>query len=194
MLNIILFGPPGSGKGTQANFLAETYNLHHLSTGDLFRYNIGNKTPLGIEAQAYMDQGKLVPDDVTIAMLKDTVLQHNEVAGFIFDGFPRTTAQTEALELFMTSQGEKIDALVMLEVTEEEIVSRLLERGKTSGRVDDQNEETIRKRIAVYREETQPVYDFYERKDCAYQVNGLGTIEEITARLKSVFEHLKTIS
>ena len=190
MINIILFGPPGSGKGTQAALLVEKYGLEHISTGDLFRFNLQNNTQLGEEARTYMDKGNLVPDDVTIKMLKQRVLESPEAEGFIFDGFPRTIAQADALMGFMTEQNSAIHALIKLEVDRQAIIDRLLERGKTSGRVDDQNEETISKRIDVYKEETSPVFEYYEKLDRGYSVDGMGTIEEISNRLMSVIDHL----
>ena len=183
MINLILFGPPGSGKGTQAAKLVEKYNLLHISTGDLFRYEMGHNTPLGQEAKSYIEKGELVPDSVTIGMLRNKVEAHREVEGYIFDGFPRTEAQAEALDELMVEEGQSISKLIMLEVPDEEIIMRLLERGKTSGRADDQNEEIITNRIAVYRKETSPVFDYYASQDKAVKVHGVGTIEEIFARL-----------
>ncbi len=193
MINIILFGPPGSGKGTQAAILVDKYKLEHISTGDLFRYNLKNNTPLGEEVRTYMDNGELVPDEVTIKMLEQRVLESPEAAGFIFDGFPRTIAQADALMAFMEKQNSAIHALIKLEVSRQAVIDRLLERGKLSGRSDDQNEETISNRIDVYLEETAPVFKYYEDLDRSYSVNGLGTIEEISNRLKSVIEHLYAI-
>ncbi len=171
----------------------DKYGLEHISTGDLFRYNLKNDTPLGQEAKKFIIKGELVPDGVTINMLKQRVLESPDAYGFIFDGFPRTIAQADALEHLMKEQGSKIDALIKLEVSREEIVSRLLERGKTSGRSDDQNEETISNRIDVYLEETSPVFGYYEELDKSYSVNGLGTIEEIANRLHAVIDHLNTL-
>ncbi len=179
MLNLILFGPPGSGKGTQASKLVEKYNLLHISTGDLFRYEIGNKTPLGLEAQSYMNEGKLVPDSVTIGMLKNKVSAHPEVEGFIFDGFPRTIPQSEALDELMSELNQSISLLIALEVEDDEIVSRLLNRGKTSGRADDTDEAIIRKRMSVYRNETAPVFGYYKEKGKALSIAGMGSVEEI---------------
>ena len=190
MINIILFGPPGSGKGTQAALLVEEYKLEHISTGDLFRYNLKNNTLLGIEARTFMDKGQLVPDDVTIKMLRERVLQSPDAVGFIFDGFPRTIAQADALSALMEEQGNSINALIMLEVSREAIIERLLIRGETSGRSDDQNVDTINNRIDIYHEETAPVFNYYEERDKSYSVDGLGTIEEISNRLKSVLNHL----
>lgn len=183
MINIILFGPPGSGKGTQAAKLVEKYNLLHISTGDLFRYEMGNKTPLGIKAKEYMDMGKLVPDEVTIGMLKNKVLANQDVNGYIFDGFPRTIAQAEALDQLMVELNQEITGLIALEVDEEEIVERLLSRGKTSGRADDSDEAVIRKRINVYKAETTPVFDYYETQQKCTKIQGIGTIDEIFEKL-----------
>ena len=183
MINLILFGPPGSGKGTQASKLVEKYQLLHISTGDLFRYEIGNDTPLGLEAKAYMQKGELVPDSVTIGMLRNKVEANPKAHGFIFDGFPRTVAQAEALDELMAERGTAIDKLILLDVGDDEIVDRLLERGKTSGRADDRNEATIRKRIAVYRAETSPVFDHYAEQEKSVKVAGVGSITTIFDRL-----------
>ena len=183
MRNIVLFGPPGAGKGTQSEFLVNHYGLVHLSTGDVFRFNIKNGTELGKLAQSYMDQGKLVPDEVTISMLKAEVEKSPEAAGFIFDGFPRTTAQAEALDAFLSECDDSIEAMVALEVPEDELKSRLLARAETSGRADDADPEVIQNRINVYNAETAPVADFYRKSGKFKSVNGLGSIEEITNRL-----------
>jgi len=183
MINLILFGPPGSGKGTQASKLVEKYQLLHISTGDLFRYEIGNDTPLGLAAKAYMQKGELVPDSVTIGMLRNKVAANPEAHCFIFDGFPRTVAQAEALDELMAERGTAIDKLILLDVGDDEIVDRLLERGKTSGRTDDRNETTIRKRIAVYRAETSPVFDYYAEQEKSVKVAGVGSITAIFDRL-----------
>ena len=183
MRNLVLFGPPGAGKGTQSEFLVNHYNLVHLSTGDVFRYNIKSGTALGNLAQSYMDQGKLVPDDVTISMLQAEVEKHSEAEGFIFDGFPRTTAQAEALDTFLTSRGDSIETMLSLEVEESELKKRLLARSLTSGRADDADEAVIQKRINVYHAETAPVADFYKALGKFKSINGLGSVEEITNRL-----------
>ena len=183
MRNIVLFGPPGAGKGTQSEFLVNHYGLVHLSTGDVFRYNIKNGTELGKLAQSYMDQGKLVPDEVTISMLKDEVEKSPEAKGFIFDGFPRTIAQAEALDAFLLKLSASIEAMVALEVPEDELKSRLLARAETSGRADDADPNVIQNRINVYNAETAIVADFYKGAGKYKAVNGLGTIEEITERL-----------
>jgi len=191
MLNLILFGPPGSGKGTQATKLADRFGLVHISTGDLFRYEIGNDTPLGIEAKRYMDQGQLVPDTVTIGMLRAKVERHPEAGGFIFDGFPRTVAQAKALDRLLKGMEETVNILIALDVAEDEITIRLLERGKTSGRSDDQDEKVIRKRFAVYQAETAPVFDYYKAQNKASRLDGVGGIEDIFSRLTAVLEPLK---
>jgi len=183
MRNLVLFGPPGAGKGTQSEFLVNHYNLVHLSTGDVFRYNIKSGTALGNLAQSFMDQGKLVPDEVTISMLKAEVEKHNDAEGFIFDGFPRTTAQAEALDAFLTSRGDSIETMLSLEVEEGELKKRLLARSVTSGRADDADETVIQKRINVYHAETAPVADFYKAMGKFKSINGLGSVEEITNRL-----------
>ncbi|PZD76989.1 adenylate kinase [Mesonia sp. K7] len=189
MANIVLFGPPGAGKGTQAEILKEKYNLVHISTGDVFRYNIKNETELGNLAKSYMDKGQLVPDEVTIAMLQSEVEKNEDAKGFIFDGFPRTEAQAVALKNFLETKDQDVDAMVALEVEDEVLVERLLERGKTSGRKDDANEEVVRNRIKVYYNETAILKDYYEKQDKYYGVDGVGSIEEITDRLSSVFNH-----
>ncbi len=186
--NVILFGPPGSGKGTQAKMLEEKFGLIQVSTGDLFRYELGNNTPLGQTARSYMDQGQLVPDEVTVGMLKNKISQFPDSNGFIFDGFPRTTPQAEALDALLSESGEQVNTLIALAVDDDEIVKRLLERGKTSGRADDANEEVIRKRIAVYKSETEPVYNYYNKKDLATKIAGVGTIEEINNRLSELIQ------
>lgn len=191
MLNLILFGPPGSGKGTQAMSLIKKYRLVHISTGDLFRYEIGNNTPLGMEAKSYMDKGQLVPDSVTIGMLKNKVEMHPEARGFIFDGFPRTIAQAEALDNFLKTKNSAIAGLVALTVDEDEIVKRLLLRGKESGRPDDQNEPIIRTRIREYNEKTAPVFDHYRKFGKSHSVNGMGTVLAIFRRLCKVINALQ---
>lgn len=179
MINLILFGPPGSGKGTQALKLTERYGLLHISTGDLFRYELGNNTPLGVLARSYMEKGHLVPDEVTVGMLRNKVDANPDVNGFIFDGFPRTIPQAEALDALLAERGESISKLIMLDVTEDEIVTRILERGKNSGRADDNDAAIIRNRFEVYLNETSPVYDFYAQSGKSVKVHGIGSIEEI---------------
>src|SRR5690554_3714759 len=190
MINIILFGPPGAGKGTQANFLKEKYNLVHISTGDVFRENIKQETDLGNLAKSFMTKGKLVPDEITIDMLSNEVDKNPEANGFIFDGFPRTVAQADALGYLMDDKNTQIDAMVTLEVEDEVLVQRLLNRGKTSGRADDKDENIIRNRIKVYYNETAVLKDYYQKRDKYYGVDGVGSIEEITARLSKVIDSL----
>jgi adenylate kinase len=188
MINLILFGPPGSGKGTQAKFLVEKYRLTHISTGDLFRYEIGNKTPLGMKAQAFMNKGELVPDSVTIGMLENKLDQDKNPNGYILDGFPRTIAQSEALDKILKERGTEVSHLIALDVDDQEIVKRLLERGKTSGRPDDANEEVIRIRIDEYKAKTSPVYNYYDAQNKSQKVNGVGGLQEIFQRLCAAIE------
>lgn len=188
MINLILFGPPGSGKGTQAKFLVDKYGLTHISTGDLFRFEIGNKTPLGLEAQAFMDKGELVPDSVTIGMLENKLDQDKNPNGYILDGFPRTIAQSQALDHIFAERQTEVTHLIALDVNEEEIVKRLLERGKTSGRPDDANETVIRRRIAEYEAKTSPVYNYYDKQGKAQKVQGVGSLDEIFERLCQALE------
>lgn len=183
MINLILFGPPGSGKGTQAEKLVKKYGLLHISTGDLFRYNLGNNTPLGLEAKKYISKGELVPDKVTIKMLKDEVDKNPGVKGIIFDGFPRTIPQSEALDELLESMGHPVSKLIMLDVPNEELITRLLERGKTSGRADDTNPETIKNRLSVYENETTPVFDYYYPKGKSVKVWGVGSMDMVFSRL-----------
>lgn len=190
MTNIILFGPPGSGKGTQAKKLADKYQFLHISTGDLFRAEIGNKTELGQKALSFINQGLLVPDEITIGMLRKKVEENHEVQGVIFDGFPRNVLQAEALDELLAERDQKIAALIALTVDDEEIINRILERAKTSGRPDDADEEIIRNRIKVYNEETAPVYKYYEEDGRSYRVNGVGSIEEIFQRLSDLIDSL----
>ena len=190
MTNIVLFGPPGAGKGTQAEVLKVKYQLVHISTGDVFRYNIKNQTQLGTLAKSYMDKGHLVPDGVTIKMLNAEVEKNPDANGFVFDGFPRTAAQAEALATLMEEKSSQINAMVALEVDDEVLVGRLLERGKTSGRADDADEAIIRERVAEYYRKTDVLKDFYKAKDRYFGVNGVGNIQEITARLSEVFDRL----
>lgn len=188
MINIVLFGKPGAGKGTQAEFLKEKYNLVHISTGDVFRYNLKNDTELGKQAKAFMDRGDLVPDELTIKMLQDEVEKNLQATGFLFDGFPRTIAQAEALDRFLESKGWNVTATVALEANDEILIQRLLERGKTSGRADDQDESKIRNRYEEYNEKTAPLIDYYTQKGLFYSVDGIGTIEEITRRLSAIID------
>lgn len=183
MVNLILFGPPGSGKGTQAALLVEKYKLVHISTGDLFRFEMGNDTPLGQQAKAYIAKGELVPDEITIGMLRNKVHKHPEAEGFIFDGFPRTIPQAEALEQLMAEEGTLIHALLALQVDDAEIIGRIRLRGETSGRTDDNDEKVIQHRIDVYKNETTPVFDFFAREGKSQRIDGVGTVAEIFERL-----------
>jgi adenylate kinase len=190
MTNLVLFGPPGAGKGTQANFLKEKYDLIHISTGDVFRYNIKNETALGMLAKSFMDKGELVPDQVTIDMLNSEVEKNAGANGFIFDGFPRTNAQAKALDELMNSKDSQINAMVALEVDDEVLVERLLERGKTSGRADDADESIIRNRIKEYYTKTAILKDYYSDQNKYFGVDGVGSIEDITVRLNTVIDKL----
>ncbi len=190
MFNIIIFGKPGSGKGTQANFLKEKYNLYHISTGDLFRKNISNQTKLGIEAKSYLDNGDLVPDSVTIKMLENEVLSNKEVNGYIFDGFPRTLNQAESLDDFLSSINLKINATIALDVNEDELITRLLDRGKTTNRSDDQDIEKIKNRFNEYNTKTSILIDFYSRQDKFFSVDGKGSVNDITSRLFGLVDSL----
>ena len=190
MFNIVIFGKPGSGKGTQANFLKEKYSLYHISTGDLFRKNISNKTKLGIEAKSYLDNGDLVPDSVTIKMLENEVLLNKQVKGYIFDGFPRTLAQAESLDTFLNSINLKINATIALDVDENELITRLLDRGKTTNRSDDQDLEKIKNRFNEYNTKTSILIDFYDKQGKFYSVDGKGSVDDITVRLFDLVESL----
>ena len=190
MLNFILFGPPGSGKGTQAVQLARKFDLVHISTGDLFRHEMSNDTPLGLEAKSYMAKGELVPDAITIGMLKNKMEAMTEARGFILDGFPRTIPQAQALEDLLCESDEEVTGLISLVVPDDELVKRILIRSETSGRADDADEQIIRNRIEVYNKETSPVFDFYEAANKAYTVEGVGTIDEIFDRLADVMARL----
>jgi adenylate kinase len=188
MINLILFGPPGSGKGTQAAHLVDKYNLIHISTGDMFRANIKAGTALGLEAQSYMDKGQLVPDAVTIGMFGEKLDAHPDAGGFIFDGFPRTIPQAEALDQLLAERDWSVSGLIALTVDDEELVARLLNRGKDSGRADDSNEVVIRQRIAVYKRDTTPVFDFYALQSKSHKVKGEGSIDDIGQRLYSLID------
>lgn len=186
MLNIVLFGPPGAGKGTQSEKLIASKSLVHLSTGDLFRKNIGEGTELGKKAQSFMDEGILVPDEIVIGMVEDTIQNHMDANGFIFDGFPRTVAQAEALDEMLASHSLHISGMISLEVPEPELIERLLDRGKTSGRVDDQNESKIATRIEEYQNKTAPVAGYYKEQSKFNGIDGVGTIEQIYEKIDSV--------
>ena len=191
MLNIVLFGPPGAGKGTQSERLTEKFKLVHLSTGDVFRANFKNETSLGNLARTYMDKGQLVPDELTIEMLKAEVLKHSSPIGFIFDGFPRTNAQAIALDEFLASLNTEISIMLALEVEEEELKKRLLARAEQSGRADDADPAIIENRIAVYNNETAPVKTYYQGQNKFTSIQGTGNIDEITQRIFTALENIR---
>jgi adenylate kinase len=182
MFNLVLFGPPGSGKGTQSARIIETYGLKHISTGDILRDEVARETPLGIEAKKFMDQGMLVPDEVVIGMISGTIDEHADAAGFIFDGFPRTVAQAHALDNLLDFKGHPIKLVLSLIVSEDELKSRLITRGESSGRADD-NEEVIMKRIKEYHAKTSPVADYYKTNDRLVEIKGEGTVDAIFSSL-----------
>ncbi len=188
MLNLVLFGPPGAGKGTQSQKLIEKYQLVHLSTGDLLRYEISKGTSLGQEAKKLMDQGFLVPDSIVISMISSMLDTHKEAAGFIFDGFPRTVAQAEALDHLLTSKGSSISGMIALEVDPSELETRLLLRGKNSLRPDDANPEVIRKRIVEYDSKTAVVANYYKNQNKFTPVNGVGSIDDIFSSITQVVD------
>lgn len=192
MLNIVLFGPPGAGKGTQSQKLIDKYQLIHLSTGDILRAEIANGTPLGMEAKKLMDQGALVPDEVVIGMISNKLDANKGANGFIFDGFPRTVAQAEALDALLESKESKISGMIALEVTDEELMHRLLLRGKDSGRPDDANPEIINKRIVEYNNKTTPVATFYKQQQKFTGVHGIGEIEDIFTKICKVVDSYST--
>ncbi|HEY9196987.1 MAG TPA: adenylate kinase [Mucilaginibacter sp.] len=191
MLNLVLFGPPGAGKGTQSKKLIEKYDLIHLSTGDLLRGEITQGTALGLEAKKLMDDGKLVPDEVVIGMISNKLDANKDAKGFIFDGFPRTVAQAEALDRLLESKQSAISGMIALEVGDDELERRLLERGKESGRPDDANPEVIRKRIKEYNDKTAPVAGFYQKQDKFTSINGVGSVDQIFAEIVDVNESYK---
>ncbi|MVN90132.1 adenylate kinase [Mucilaginibacter aquatilis] len=188
MLNLVLFGPPGAGKGTQSQKLIEKYGLIHLSTGDILRNEIAQGTTLGLEAKKLMDDGKLVPDEVVIGMISNKLDANADAKGFIFDGFPRTVAQAAALDTLLEEKSTAISGMIALVVDDEELEKRLLERGKTSGRPDDANPEIIRKRINEYNSKTTPVAEFYKEQDKFTSINGVGTIDGIFDAISEVIE------
>jgi len=192
MLNIILFGPPGAGKGTQSEKIIDKYKLTHIATGDLFRKHLGEGTDLGKLAQKYMDEGNLVPDEVVIGMVDEKIKETQaDSNGYIFDGFPRTVNQAKALDTLLDEKGEKIAGMIALDVPEEELKKRITERGKTSGRADDQNEAKIENRIKVYKDETLPVANYYDGEGKYVKIQGIGTIEEIFDKICTEIDKLK---
>ncbi len=189
MINLIIFGPPGSGKGTQAKRLAEKFHLIHLSTGDLFRHNMSNDTDLGQLAKSYIDKGELVPDEVTTSMVKDFLERNTEAVGFIFDGYPRTTTQAKDLDgLVEEVLDSDINIVLALEVDEKELTQRILERGKTSGRTDDTHPEIIKNRVREYEAKTAPVSEYYKQQEKYHEINGVGDLDEITQNLSQAIE------
>ena len=190
MINIVLFGPPGSGKGTQAVKIAEKYDLLHISTGELFRNAIKNETEMGLKAKAFIVKGNLVPDEVTIGMMNAVINETPNVNGIIFDGFPRTVAQAEALDVFLNEKKKPVSRMIQLDVSEKELIARLLNRGKDSGRADDQDTKIIQNRISVYNEQTLPVANFYEKQDKLTHLKGEGSINVIFDRICSVLDEI----
>ena len=189
MYNIVLFGPPGAGKGTQSEKLIDKYGLTHLSTGDLFRKHLGEGTELGVLAKKYMNEGRLVPDEVVIGMVEDKVNEtKNSTQGYIFDGFPRTTAQAEALDRMLAIHELTISGMIALDVPQDILKARIIQRGKTSNRVDDQDEEKINTRIKVYLDETLPVADYYSKQNKLNEINGVGDIDQIFHSITSVID------
>ena len=188
MINLILFGKPGSGKGTQAEFVKKKYELIHISTGDVFRYNISQKTDLGILAKSYMEKGDLVPDNVTIQMLEAEVNKTPNANGFIFDGFPRTTLQAEMLDEFLKNKKLKISMTIALEVDENILIDRLISRGKDSGRVDDQDRSKIQNRFEEYNKKTSTLINYYRSQNKFFEIQGTGEISEISERIFNVID------
>jgi adenylate kinase len=193
MFNLILFGPPGSGKGTQSEKLIEKYKFKHLSTGDLLRSEIAQKTPLGLEAKNLMDKGQLVPDEVVIGMISSALDTYRDVNGFLFDGFPRTTAQAEALDKLLDFNKTSIGAVLFLQVPEDELISRMINRAKTSGRSDDADENVQRKRLEVYNRDTLPVANHYRKSDKVVEVEGVGTVDDIFQAICAVIDEKKAL-
>lgn len=192
MLNIVLFGPPGAGKGTQAVKLKEEYNLTHLSTGDILRNEIKNDSELGAKAKAFMDKGELVPDELVIDMIEKCLQKYSDSKGFIFDGFPRTTEQARALDSLLQKYDTEIDTMLSLEVDDEELVARIVQRGRDSGREDDKNESVIFNRIITYNKKTAPLKNYYSEQDKYHSINGVGDVEDVFGRLKTSIEELNS--
>jgi adenylate kinase len=183
MLNLVLFGPPGAGKGTQADFLIEKFKLIHLSTGDLLRSQIAEETELGLEAKRYIDKGFLAPDSIVIGMIKSKLQENKKAYGYIFDGFPRTVAQAKALDELLNENGTPVSGMLCLQVDKDELINRLINRGKTSGRPDDQDVSIIENRITIYHEKTEPLRDFYKAQNKYHKVDGTGQVDEIAQRV-----------
>ena len=192
MFNLILFGPPGSGKGTQSEKLIAKYGFKHLSTGDILRSEIANKTALGMEAKGLMDRGQLVPDEVVIGMIRTALDNNPDVPGFLFDGFPRTTAQAEALDKLLEQKNAEIGIVLALQVPDEELISRMINRARTSGRADDADEQVQRKRLDVYLRDTLPVARHYAQKKKVMEIHGVGTVDEIFGKLSEEIDKRKT--
>jgi adenylate kinase len=188
MLNILIFGPPGCGKGTQSEFLVSKYNLKHLSTGDIFRDNIKNETNLGLEAKSFIEKGQLVPDSVTIGMLNKEMMSINNLNGFLFDGFPRTIKQAQSLDQLLLKLNQEISLMICIEVPESELIKRLLIRGESSDRKDDQNKEIITNRIEIYKEQTEILKDYYLNQNKFYSVDGTSSIQEVKEKIFSLID------
>ncbi|MFP4514729.1 MAG: adenylate kinase [Parcubacteria group bacterium] len=190
MINLIIFGAPGAGKGTQAQKIAESHKLQHLSTGDLFREEIKNNTELGRKALDYSSKGELVPDSLVIEILKKEIEKHPESSGFVFDGFPRNLNQAQELDKILNEKNNNITAVLALDVPDQELIKRIKNRAKESNRIDDQNEEIINNRLDVYKQDTQPLLNYYQQEAKLHKINGLGTIDEVTNRLNEVVDKL----
>jgi len=189
-MRLILFGPPGAGKGTQANKIANSYVAAHISTGDMLRAAVKNGTELGVLAKSYMDKGELVPDNVIIGIIKDRIKEGDAETGFMLDGFPRTIAQAEALSEMLEAENESIDIVISLEVNDEEITDRILQRAKIEGRLDD-TEDVVRNRLSVYRNQTEPLKDYYRSEGVLAEVDGMGTIDEVFERIQAVLKKVE---
>ena len=188
MLNILIFGPPGCGKGTQSEFLVSKYNLKHLSTGNIFRDNIKNETSLGLEAKSFIEKGQLVPDSVTIGMLNKEMMSINNLNGFLFDGFPRTIKQAQSLDQLLLKLNQEISLMICIEVPESELIKRLLIRGESSNRKDDQNKEIITNRIEIYKQQTEILKDYYLTQNKFFSVDGTSSIQEVKEKIFSLID------